>query len=90
MASEKDKEHFRKIGEALNPPIQKITKEEWIKTVSFNEYVEWLCQGRELALSMRKARPLAPSSAEGAERAFKRAIQLGLVRYGKSTSSKSL
>lgn len=82
-ASERDKEHFRKIGEALNPPIKPITQAERMRQMNFGAYVEWLQGAREFMIALKGK--LSPCRYDGIENGHARAIRLGLLKYGKNT-----
>ncbi len=77
--SQRDRELFRKLGEALNPPIVKITKEEKIKSFDLAAYFSFLDESRQLIIGLKGF--IFPSETTGIENGHERAKKLGLLRY---------
>lgn len=52
--SERDKMIFKKLGEALNPPWPKVTRQERMKQVDFLEYLQFIDDARDLMRELKQ------------------------------------
>ena len=77
--TQKDREIFRKIGEALNPPIQKVTIQEKLAQMNLEKYLDFLDDAFDLMEELKKG-PLLLPPPTGINAGFEKAKKLGLLK----------
>lgn len=77
--SEKDKRLFRLIGEALNEPPVKMTKEEKLKSFDMAGYFKFL--GESLDFSEQLKGKLTATHDDTPFKIHQKALKLNMVRY---------
>lgn len=81
MKKEKNKKYFERLGAALNPQRIRVTRDEKRQSINFLGFLDFLSDSRQFLLDLKGK--LTSGAASGVDRCHKRAVQLGLLKYGK-------
>lgn len=77
--SQRDRDYFKKLGEFINQPCSKVTKQKKLQSFDFLEYFHFLDGARQLILNLKGFISDSPST--GTESCHQRAKKLGLIKY---------
>ncbi|MDO8520039.1 MAG: hypothetical protein Q7T11_07760 [Deltaproteobacteria bacterium] len=76
--NQKDRKYFEVLGKALNPPVEKRTKQERLRAFDFGAYLDFLARGRDLMVALKGK--LSPNPASAVEIIHRKAVALKFIK----------